>query len=703
MRFFGRLIKSVNSPPGFGQVDPSPILKRALILLLCCAMTLFVPAVAQPAAGDFYAQQVDPGTGYDAGYVEMSLALDAMGAPHIGYWAFAQPPDPSYVMHGWKDGTGWHYEQVNVTVMSNPYPSIAVDSLRNPHLCYVNATTNGLNCAQNDGSGWDINPVPDVPKASYISLALDDDDAPHVAYYDSASWKLNYTFWNGTAWKTETVSPYSNQMYPSIAIDSAGYPHISWVYLWPPYHINYAWKNESGWHEETVNATSANSRYTSIALNPATGYPEIAYNDVEGFDVNDSVRAMYAWKWTSGWNVEPVADADIESVSLGITAAGYPRLAYVAPDNTLQLAYRNTTGWHSIEVDDCSGRGPSLAMDPAGYPAISYGKTQSALYYAYYSPVEPDFTADATWGEVPLTVTFTDTSRGVSVAWFWDFGDGNTATEQNPVHTYSATGTYTVTLAASDELGIETVTKTGFITVVEPTQTATPTPTPSPTPSPAPTAAPDGGGKSTTAVDTATDLNAGDTASFRFDESAIYLVVVTAGDEIPDIMITAERAGLPSSISAPNGTIYQYAELTLYRVTDDAIDGAVIEFTVPASWLEENGFDPSDIILYRWHDGAWQDLPTEVLKEENGKVYFRAVSPGCSLFAIIALEGAASVPDTTSAEVPTASAIDTPAATEPPVAGETATPAEEATPETPLRFAPLLAPLAVPLLRRLKK
>ena len=43
------------------------------------------------------------------------------------------------------------------------------------------------------------------------------------------------------------------------------------------------------------------------------------------------------------------------------------------------------------------------------------------------------------------TVTFTDQTQGAT-SWNWDFGDGNTSTQQNPVHTYAATGVYTVTL-----------------------------------------------------------------------------------------------------------------------------------------------------------------------------------------------------------------------------------------------------------------
>lgn len=51
-----------------------------------------------------------------------------------------------------------------------------------------------------------------------------------------------------------------------------------------------------------------------------------------------------------------------------------------------------------------------------------------------------------------LTVTFTNTSTNGDT-YLWDFGDGNTSTEENPVHTYADNGLYTVTLTASNPNG----------------------------------------------------------------------------------------------------------------------------------------------------------------------------------------------------------------------------------------------------------
>jgi len=50
------------------------------------------------------------------------------------------------------------------------------------------------------------------------------------------------------------------------------------------------------------------------------------------------------------------------------------------------------------------------------------------------------------------TITFTNTSANAS-SYMWDFGDGNTSTDESPVHTYSGAGNYTVTLTALNEEG----------------------------------------------------------------------------------------------------------------------------------------------------------------------------------------------------------------------------------------------------------
>ncbi|HAP69083.1 MAG TPA: hypothetical protein DCR04_05055 [Flavobacteriales bacterium] len=55
------------------------------------------------------------------------------------------------------------------------------------------------------------------------------------------------------------------------------------------------------------------------------------------------------------------------------------------------------------------------------------------------------------------TITFTDTTFGNPIAWEWDFGDGNQSIVQNPSHTYSSGGPYTITLTASNGIFTDTL------------------------------------------------------------------------------------------------------------------------------------------------------------------------------------------------------------------------------------------------------
>jgi len=69
-------------------------------------------------------------------------------------------------------------------------------------------------------------------------------------------------------------------------------------------------------------------------------------------------------------------------------------------------------------------------------------------------------------GNAPLEVTFTgdgSTDDIGIVSYAWDFGDGNTSTETNPIHTYNAAGSYMASLTVTDGEGL---TNTATISIV---------------------------------------------------------------------------------------------------------------------------------------------------------------------------------------------------------------------------------------------
>lgn len=94
---------------------------------------------------------------------------------------------------------------------------------------------------------------------------------------------------------------------------------------------------------------------------------------------------------------------------------------------------------------------------------------------ANYVTVNPVPTAGFTSSINGATATFTNTS-GNATAYDWNFGDGQTSTAQNPVHTYTNDGTYTVTLTATNACGSNTFTQAVTI-VTPPTAAFTATPT----------------------------------------------------------------------------------------------------------------------------------------------------------------------------------------------------------------------------------
>jgi len=130
---------------------------------------------------------------------------------------------------------------------------------------------------------------------------------------------------------------------------------------------------------------------------------------------------------------------------------------------------------------NCPFYDPNQTPSPCPTPCPCPFNTPCSLPQrpVFLTTVQADFTQNVTSGAAPLTVQFTDKSSGRPNSWLWDFGDGATSAQQNPVHTYTGAGTFTVTLTAGMEYdqgsvhsGISTaVHKDNLITVTGSIQT----------------------------------------------------------------------------------------------------------------------------------------------------------------------------------------------------------------------------------------
>ncbi len=111
---------------------------------------------------------------------------------------------------------------------------------------------------------------------------------------------------------------------------------------------------------------------------------------------------------------------------------------------------------------------PSFSTSPTPTPTATTVLTTVPTTSPPPGPPQAAFDASARAGPYPLTVSFTDLSTGSPAQWEWNFGDGVRSTGKDPVHTYIATGTYTISLKVENAEGANTRIMQNYITVGEP-------------------------------------------------------------------------------------------------------------------------------------------------------------------------------------------------------------------------------------------
>ena len=129
--------------------------------------------------------------------------------------------------------------------------------------------------------------------------------------------------------------------------------------------------------------------------------------------------------------------------------------------------------WDFGDGNTSTAQNPLYTYTVAGTYSVSLtatnaggSDTHTATNYVTASPtIAPvsSFTGTPLSGNVPFAVQFTDTSINSPTSWLWDFGDGNTSTVQNPLHTYTVAGTYTVSLKVTNSAGNDTHVETNYV------------------------------------------------------------------------------------------------------------------------------------------------------------------------------------------------------------------------------------------------
>ncbi|QYZ79021.1 PGF-pre-PGF domain-containing protein [Methanofollis formosanus] len=190
-------------------------------------------------------------------------------------------------------------------------------------------------------------------------------------------------------------------------------------------------------------------------------------------------------------------------------------------------------------------------------------------------------------------------------------------------------------------------------------------------------------------------IPAGGRADFTFRNLPITRVDLSVTSPVGGALVAITPNDLPPDADAPEGRAVLGVYEIVIRYVDDNLDECLVSFEIPENWLAAKGLKPADIVLKYYDDGVWKDLPTELLRLEGGKAYYRAQASGYPYFAIAETRGGAVTPTpvATSAE---AEAEDTPV-TKTEVGTEVETEAETTAATTAPDAAETTAPQPSPL------
>ena len=108
-----------------------------------------------------------------------------------------------------------------------------------------------------------------------------------------------------------------------------------------------------------------------------------------------------------------------------------------------------------------TAKNPVIVYNTVGTFNVTLTATNSSgsntITKTNYISVRDKPTANFTYTKNQGMVTFTNTSTGLGTS-YWDFGDGDFSTQDNPIHDYTAPGTYTVKLTVTNDCGSNTKT-----------------------------------------------------------------------------------------------------------------------------------------------------------------------------------------------------------------------------------------------------
>ncbi len=207
----------------------------------------------------------------------------------------------------------------------------------------------------------------------------------------------------------------------------------------------------------TYNWNTVPAQTTPNATGLSAGAYTVTATDADGCTSSANIVITEPPQLVIGASAAPAAVCAGQPVTLTGTASGG-----TAAYNYVWMP-GNVNGATQTFIPPISGTGTVIVTDANG--CID---SASTAFTVNPNPVAA-FMGDSLFGCAPLCVNFSDLTTiptGTITGWSWDFGDGNTATTQDPSHCYFISGVYTVSLTVTSNAGcVNTLVMNNYVDV----------------------------------------------------------------------------------------------------------------------------------------------------------------------------------------------------------------------------------------------
>ncbi len=172
----------------------------------------------------------------------------------------------------------------------------------------------------------------------------------------------------------------------------------------------------------------------------------------------------------TNWQFGPAAPTgsqyDLESVMLHELGHGHQLTHVINNADVMNYAIANATSKRILNSDD-KAAGNDLMSRSVVANSCGPGPMTALTGQCAIGAPSAGFSATPVSGCAPLSVTFSDTSTNSPTTWAWDVNNDGTTdyTTKSPTHVYNTTGNYSVKLKVTNANGVDSITKTNYITV----------------------------------------------------------------------------------------------------------------------------------------------------------------------------------------------------------------------------------------------